>query len=133
MYEHLRHMMYSQECPFRGLYSGHHTLKDCIRALCKISWHVCYLLVCFSDWVQRGENSCFIVFGCVCLRQGFSVCGCGCPGTPSRDQAGLDLTETRFPLLGVLVLKAYATSTRWFFHLNCILFSHFSNLVFYYL
>lgn len=70
MCEHIRHIMYSQECPFEELYSGHHTLKGCVRAFCKISWHVCYLLVCFSDWVQRGENSSFICF-CLCV---FCLC-----------------------------------------------------------
>jgi hypothetical protein len=35
----------------------------------------------------------------VLLRQGFSVCISGCPGTLSVDQAGLELKEIYLPLL----------------------------------
>jgi hypothetical protein len=50
----------------------------------------------------------FFFFGF--LRQGFSVCSPGCPGTHSVDQAGLELRNSPASASQVLGLKACATT-----------------------
>jgi hypothetical protein len=68
-------------------------------------------------WKPSGENWCaiqlFCLFVCfVLFWDRVSLCGPGCPGTHSVDQAGLELRNPPASASQVLVLKACATTTR---------------------
>jgi hypothetical protein len=64
----------------------------------------------FCCWFFGGFFLFFVLF-CFCfLRQGFSVCSPGCPGTHFVDQAGLELRNLPASASQMLGLKACATT-----------------------
>jgi hypothetical protein len=77
-----------------------------------------HILLTFTFIVIPIFYNCFL-FACCFLRQGFSLCSLGCPGTPSVDQTGLKLRDPPASAFQVLGFKPCAT-TAW---LPCSVFN----------